>query len=421
MNHTNDRLHMILGAAALKPLRQRLIKKIQQDQPLTGRLMVTPTSAEERASLEKLTGRQPRTGSGKIPVDLDTLAERLAEAGIAADLRSAIEALEGPVVNLAQRKIQRQDAWDHLLQHHQQTPAFAQGEPPWLQTSGAVTLLKRLSKGNPANADEMLQQADAVLSHLPHHGITRAVLAAEVLGDAHALDKGRPTTILLQSILQHNTPGASLDASALETDSWEYFGIEENYLTRTVLVLNLPVAPDNTTWFARLLRLYAETGEPARLTLRQLRHIGPEVFLPGRKVYTCENTAVIAAAADSLGAHSAPIVCVSGRPGSAVHRLLSLLTQADCMLYHHSDFDPAGLSITQQLIQTHGAQPWHMSATDYRDAIAAGRGFATASRQTIPDTAWDPALQTCMQQSKQYLHEEAVLETLLKNLSRSSV
>lgn len=414
MNRPDDRLQMILGAATLKPLRQRLIKKIQRDQPLTGCLTVTPGSAEERASLEKLTGRQPRTGGGKIPVDLDALAVRLTEAGIATDLRSAIEALEGPIENLAQRQAQRQDAWDRLLQHHHHTPAFAQGEPPWLQTSGAITLLKRLSKKNPAKADVLLQQAAAVLSHLPHPGTTRAVLAAEVLGDAHALDKGRPAATLLQNILQHQTPGA---AGALETESWEYFGVEANHLTRTVLALNLPVAPDKTTWFARLLRLYAERGEPARLTLRQLRHTGPEVFLPKRKVYTCENTAVVAAAADRLGPQSAPIICVSGRPGSAVHYLLSLLTQADCMLFHHSDFDPTGLSITQQLIQTHGAQTWRMSATDFRTAIAEGRGFTPTSHQTIPDTAWDPDLQTCMQQTEQNLHEETVLETLLKDLS----
>ena len=51
-------------------------------------------------------------------------------------------------------------------------------------------LLKRLAKQDPSAAIQLCRRAEAVLQRLPAKGITRSQLAADSLGDAHALDGG---------------------------------------------------------------------------------------------------------------------------------------------------------------------------------------------------------------------------------------
>ncbi|WP_368737683.1 TIGR02679 domain-containing protein, partial [Escherichia fergusonii] len=61
-------------------------------------------------------------------------------------------------------------------------------------------LLKRLSGSRPDIAIELCRRVEATLQRLPAGGVTRSQLAAEVLGDAHALDSGRPTATLILTV-----------------------------------------------------------------------------------------------------------------------------------------------------------------------------------------------------------------------------
>ena len=56
-----------------------------------------------------------------------------------------------------------------------------------LATPKAFGQLKRLTRNDPRTANLLLEQAAAVIARLPAHGLPLANLAAEVLGDAHAL------------------------------------------------------------------------------------------------------------------------------------------------------------------------------------------------------------------------------------------
>jgi uncharacterized protein (TIGR02679 family) len=102
-------------------------------------------------------------------------------------------------------------------------------------------------------------------------------------------------------------------------------GVDRDPLSSDVLVLGL--RPEGSARLARHLRESAEDGEPRRITLRELG--GPSLgVVPGTTVFVCENPAVVAAAATSLGQQSAAIVCLEGVPSTAATQLLEALHQS---------------------------------------------------------------------------------------------
>jgi uncharacterized protein (TIGR02679 family) len=115
-----------------------------------------------------------------------------------------------------------------------------------------------------------------VLLRLPAQSATRAQLAACVLGDAHALDAGRPEAALVLAVLRQSaartgevvtdvvsesagdlSPTGDLSEDA--RDVWARAGILVNELARPVLFLNLPADRTGTVAVA--------AGEPGYLSL----------------------------------------------------------------------------------------------------------------------------------------------------------
>ena len=83
---------------------------------------------------------------------------------------------------------------------------------------------------------------------------------------------------------------------------WACVGVHLDDLSSLVLCLGLP--GDSHTALGKVLAVHQETGQPAVLTLRQLRcH---DEALPAGLVRICENPVVIAAAADALRPLSRP-------------------------------------------------------------------------------------------------------------------
>ena len=398
-----DRLREVLGGEDLARLRARVRERVERGKSLAIVTSLPEPSPTERAAIDRLVGRPPSRGRS-VRVDLDALAARLREAGLAADLRQAVEALDGPIDDVAARRIREAAAWEEAL------GAVGGVDPAFLAEPTTRASLRRAAGGDPAAAVALLESVAAVLAALPHAGTTRPVLAAELTGDAHALDPPRPLARLVAAALRF-ADGADAGAD----DALAAHGVFHQDLTRTVLALNLPAAGDS--WLARSLRLHAEAAEPAHVTLRQLLPATPAMFEGIREVFACENPAVVGVAAGRLGRRSAPLVCVGGQPGSAVHRLFALLTGAGVTLRYHGDFDAAGLGILRQLARRHGVRPWRMGAGDYAAAVDAGRGVpAEGAAEAV--TAWDPALGPLVRERGHAVHEEAVVEDLLADLAR---
>ena len=161
------------------------------------------------------------------------------------------------------------------------------------------------------------------------------------------------------------------------------------------------------------------------LTLRQLRcHDDALLAVPVR---ICENPVVIAAAADELGSHCPPLVCVGGQPSAAGWRLLDLLAAGGTEFRYHGDFDWGGIRIASAVRQrvSHGQsrwQPWRYDTDAYEAAATAVLAVQAVAR--LPRlagepvaTPWDPGLAAAMARRGVRIEEELSLDNLLADLA----
>ena len=415
----DPRLQRLLGGDALAPLRQRLrrhFERIGSDATVSTLRLDGLTPAAHQA-LCQMTGR-PARPARSMTLDIRQLDMALREAGLANSLRDALERLDGPIIDKTRQRLELQARWAAAVDSIEACTLFGN----WLNTPSAPPLLKRLSS-TPENATPLLNAADSVLRALPGQGQPRSQLAAILLGDAHALDAGRPVATLVlaawrhherQHPTNHETGEATEDAPKGEgteerqRDIWARAGILVNELARPALFLNLPV----TTSRGAL----GHPGEPSYISLRQLLRASPIWSVANRVVHVCENPNVLAIAADQLGAQCAPLVCTDGMPSAAQRILLDQLQAAGAKLLYHGDFDWPGIGIANFVIRTWNANPWRMSAQDY-EAATSSTTRVRHELGAIPVNAdWDIHLAPAMQNRGTAIAEEAVATILIEDL-----
>lgn len=396
MNPDRERLARLLGGAERAALRASLRRRFEQGLRSTT-ITLTGLATAEREALEGLLGRPPRSADS-MRVELAELDRVLARAGLAPSLREALEALDGPIRDLAAERTEHAARWASVL---------AQIREPRLAALAAASagrgLLKRLAANEPGTGAMLLASAAEVLARLPAPGAPRSRLAAEVLHDAHALDDGRAVATLVLAVLRSED-----DERAREV--WARAGVLVNELAAPALALNLPV--EEATPAGMLAATAARRGEPFHLSLRALLRTPPRWQVAGRSVFVCENANVVAIAADRLGAACAPLACTDGAPAAAQRALLAQLAAAGAVLRYHGDFDWPGIHIGNYVMRNFGALPWRFGAGDY----APGRGRKLEGK-AVP-AAWDTALAPKMAEHGWALDEESVVEGLLGDLAQ---
>lgn len=403
-----ERLRRVLGGEALASLRQRLRARYERGTVLD-QFTLTDLAGDERRALAGLLGRRAAAASSMRlrRSELDTALKR---AGIAASLRDALEFLDGPLLDRRAERAFHQQSWD---------AAFAgAGEPRLvaLVIDGAgAALVKRLSAGDPQRAQDLLAQAARVLARLPGRGVSRAQLAAEVLGDSHGLDTGRAVATLVLRACAADPSLDVIEAAGLQDsdessrERWARLGVTVNELAHPALCLNVPIADTG---------LDPQAGEPAHWSLRRLLRRPAAWAVAGRDVFVCENPNIIAIAADRLGRACAPLVCTDGMPSAAPQTLLAQLEAAGARLRYHGDFDWAGLTIGNFVMRTFRAEPWRFGRKDY---LAATAQHGIALRGGRPVVAqWDDELAGAMAERGVVVHEEVVAETLMMDLGAST-
>ncbi len=410
------RLRATLGTPELVWLIERLRGCLERQRALPASVILDCPTAQQRRAVDCLLGRPPSRGKS-LRVDLGRLDRLLRRAGLCADLEQAAEALGGPLSGRFALRARRAASWSSLFaevgrrlegQSVRNWPA-----QHWLAELQASGLLKRLSGGDPQLGQRLLEQALLVLDHLPGAGQLLAEIAATVTGDSHVLDAGRPLSTLVLRALPHLW---DVDRDAERRDAWAAVGVLCDELSAPVLTLNLRAAIEGTS--GRALALHAAAGEPYRLSIRQLRRQPPHfsVRRTGRRVFVCENPAVVAAAADRLGASSAPLICLEGQPTTAARLLLEQLSAAHIELVYHGDFDWPGLHIGNLVRRRHGAAPWRFSAVDY---LSTRGGSELAGLAVV--ASWDTELAPAMEAEQRAVHEEQMLAELLTDLARGEV
>lgn len=385
-----ERLRRLLGAPAWAWWRRRAWDELAARRGLPATWVLAHPSAAEREAANRLLSTPGAIGAVRLrAAELTALLE---QAAIADDLRECVIALEGPLPEPDSDT----PRWREVL-------AEAARILPAERLRGLLRLggLRRLAAGDPEVGAQFVAQAATVIARLGRPA-SLAELAVRATGDAHALDRDRALGRLLARLL-----GATEDVRSWR-QAWAAAGITTDELSSDALVLNAGFAGTGL-----LARLAAQArGEPLRFTLRQLRDPAPLV-LPGNRLLVCENPAVVARAAECLGADCPTLLATGGWPSLAALDLLDRAAAAGGTIAIHADLDWAGLAIAGELLRRDAAQPWRMSAEELRRHAAVPGAPLIGTPVATP---WDPDLAAALAERGSALHEEAVLEDLLADL-----
>ncbi|NTX26721.1 TIGR02679 family protein [Burkholderia pyrrocinia] len=409
MTRIDPRLERLLGGNELASLRRQLRRRFERerlDDPVR-EIRLTGLAPYERDALAQITGSRSRS-TASIMLDLAAVDRTLSDAGVAPSLRNALEQLDGPILHIASVRAAETTRWSDVvsvLEH----PHLKQ----WLSVPANLGMLKRLSASNHVIAEQICRNVEAVLIRFPASGTALAHLAADVLGDAHGLDAGRPVATVVVSILRSSEPQ---DEALLAEDDrvrsvWARVGVMVNELARPALCLNVPFSvSDNSAVFT--------AGHPSYASLRWLMRSRPQWDVHERDVFVCENPNVVTIAADHLGSQCLPLVCTDGMPAAAQRVMLSQLRAAGAVLHYHGDFDWPGIRIANLVIREHEADPWRMTEHDYVAAAkrSQGRGVVLSGNEVV--AMWAPSLSRQMTEYGIGISEEAVVEPLLSDLVR---
>jgi uncharacterized protein (TIGR02679 family) len=420
----DSRLQRLLGGEPTEWLVRRVRDRLEAGRQLTGTVTLAGASLQERQAVERLTGRPPRSGVS-LSVSLPEVDRVLRASGAApGGLAEAVAQLTGPLRDRNRDRADMVSAWAAAFASLDEAVAGRAELAAWRGWLDATGVVRRLAP-SPDAALALLDQVAAVLRRLPSRGTPIGRLAAECCGDAHALDDGRPAGTLAVSAARAlaGLPFAAEVSADSRRAAWARVGVHLDELSSLVLCLGLP--GDSRTALGKVLASYREAGQPAVLTLRQLRcH---DAALSVRLVRVCENPVVIAAAADELGSCCPPLVCVGGQPSVAGWRLLDLLAASGAEFRYHGDFDWGGIRIASAVRQRAGErrsrwQPWRYDAGAYE--AAATTALAAPAAPRLPRlggdpvaTPWDPGLAGAMARHDVRVEEELSLDVLIADLT----
>lgn len=416
----DGRLGRLLGGEQTAWLVRRARARMEGRRPLTGTVILNDASAEQRRAVERLTGRPARSGTS-LSVSLGDVDRLLRESGAApGGLAEAVTRLTGPVPDRNRDQAEAAAAWttafapvDEVARRRAELASWQ----AWLHATGVV---RRLAP-SPEAARRLLEQVAAVLSRLPAGGIHIGRLAAECCADAHALDDGEPVGTLALSAARAlaGLPIASGGSADSRRAAWAAVGVQLDELSS--LVLSLGLAGDPRTPLGRALAVHRDAGQPAAITLRQLRCHGEP--LSARTVHICENPVVVAVAADELGSACPPLVCVGGQPSAAAWLLLDLLAADGARFRYHGDFDWGGVRIATTICsrlnqERERWQPWRYDRAAYEALVSAAPVTARPAPLSgdAVATPWDPGMSAAMARRGQRIEEELCLDTLLADL-----
>ncbi len=393
----------------LLPIWRELARRLSRgDEPR--RLTLRSLTVDQQAAVADLLGLDRLPGS-RLSLRVDRLAAVLGVEGLD-ELAAMAEAATGPIVDsMAQREqmvAQRSSLWSDL-EADLATVRWAQ--PTAIGRAVSMQQAAGVASGGIAARRELHRRLVAVLQALPADSTSRAVLSADLFGDPHALDSDTPLARLATQTI------AIFAGLEVPTDSearravWESVGVVIDQVSSNVLVLGLRVPASHG--LSGQLNSGADAHEPVILTLSQLRRWPLPPCELTEPVLIVENPSIVESAAVRPTRGIARIVCSYGVPTLAVSTLLRQIGGQGAPLLQHSDFDPAGLVITNWLRSNVDTTPWKMSAADYLGAVESVRRVGRSIAGPIPASPWDPDLQAALDKHRVVISEEQLLDDLL--------
>jgi uncharacterized protein (TIGR02679 family) len=384
---------------------------------LAGRISVANPDDSERRAVIGITGIHQPASTKRLTValaDIDAAVSATTGIGLAA----ALAAIGPPLRDRPAETASLAAARAGVLTAVEASP-LAQTEPwyrEWLADLGGDGTITRLVN---ADAGHVIADAVRVLEYLAGRTgdatpIERPALAAVVTGDTKALNPGTTLATLVLRALALRTGLPRPASVAARRELWDACDVIVDDLASRVLVLNVAADGDGLgEWLASAAR----HGTPFQITLHQLAT--HRIGLGHRRLFGCENPAVLRRACTELGPDCPPLLCAEGWPSSAFHRLVKIAAAGGGELHYHGDFDWPGIAIIASVVSRHKALAWRMTSSDYlAGAQAHGGGFPLTGRPR--PTPWDPGLAETMRVTGQAVYEEVVADRLLADLGQAA-
>lgn len=362
--------------------------------------MVLPDGVSPRACsiLSDLVDRPVRR-----TIDLEALEMKLAKLGVGPDLPSALAELGHPLSEEpARRRAARWQATEAREAARAEVDSWGMdwGEE-WISSIVSRGILAGLDPGASRRlvraSRRIVERVQATLEG-PNQA-SRVDLAADLLGDAHALDWGTRESQAVTRALAILFGGDGRDA-------WERAGVNLDRVSAPVLSWGL------TSSAGRLLSEALALGIPLHLSLLSLRRY-PVAVAPGTDILVTENPRMVEAACERGTPY--PVVALNGNPSSAARLLLDQLLSSGAVLRYHGDFDSAGIRICATMHRL-GLVPWLMDSAAYLHAIAEAESSGAplpVDQHRSPPTPWDPTLQEVFDQRRLIVHEERLIHSVL--------
>jgi uncharacterized protein (TIGR02679 family) len=424
------RLRRTLGDPALARVVHRLARRLELGRPLEATLTLDNASEAERLALSRLLGRRLSLRGSSLRVAPAQLSAALSRAGIVPDLRSAVEALAGPVTSRAEvaaaESAGRAAALATLAASRHAGTSWYQRWTEALQADGTLTRMVRARSG------PLIEQAVAVLDELPADMLPLPALAERATGDTKALSGTRLARLVLRAlalreggaaVLPETGGGAAaglraLSRAGVQRALWESAGAIPDDMASQALVLGITALPSLP--LARWLSEAAETGTPFRVTLQQLVSMPLQPTVA--RVFVCENPSVLRAAATagitSRRSAGVALICTEGVASAACHRLLTAVAGTGACIDWRGDFDWTGLRAVGDALTRYRARPWRMDLADYDAALAAG--VAERLRGPAAPSPWDSPLAERMTLTGSAVMEERMIPLLLTDMAEAA-
>ena len=391
-----------------------------------GRLPIE--SRAEADALEDLTGKRVKTGSSVSVREID---RRLRENTVFhCTLSEAVELHRGapiprPREERARRLAGRERAVRRcfaLLPSLDISPGAYARVVGWMH-AGESELRADATRWGEEALLEGIRAVALAFDRLPDAGsppVYVAELAAQVTGDAHGFDAGRPAHALLMRALAFCFPESAArevrGSAAWRLNLLTAAGIARDPISVRVDTFGL----DGDSPYLRELR---REGIDRPFTLNSLAEIGGDVRAWRDVAFVVENPTVLAALIEHVRqwvpARHPTLVCTNGNLNLADRALLDALVERGAHLFYGGDFDAKGLEIAALVLERFpgAASPWRMGVGDYVEAL---RAAGTAGVPGALDRAARvfPALAAEMAARGEAAHQESVIPALKADLSR---
>lgn len=365
-----------------------------------------PLTADQQEALADLLGLARLPGD-RTSISVGRLDQTLQET-LGLGLSQVVTSLVGPIGDDAGDRRRDRSARSGLWEWLNADPVIE--AQPALRDWAAAIRANGLTRGSVDQTRQELTEVLAVLRELPASGVPLPVFADTVLGDPHALDEDqRRSGLVLKALAAIYGIPAPVDAQERRM-LWQQAGVADDELSSVVLAAGLRLGGLDPV--SEILRICADAGQAAALTLQQLRQAA-ELAEPPEAVWVVENPSVLALGLARFASRCPPMICTSGWPSSAGILLLTRLSESGVRLYYHGDFDGEGLRIAANVMARTGAKPWRMTSADYLAAVSDGPPVGRVT--SVP---WDADLSAHLLRVGRTVSEERVAPILLDDLSR---